>query len=291
MMDRSGKLRAFFARYVAERGDARDPRVESAFAAVPREPFAGPGPWSVWPAGPWSASDPGPGYVRTPDDDPAFLYQDVLIALDAARGINIGEPSLHARCLDALAVQSGEAVLHVGAGSGYYTILARLVGPAGRVHAYEIDPGLASRAGRNLADLPWVEVRARSGAAEGLPEADAVYVNAGTTQPSRTWLDALRPGGRLLFPLQPEGGYGGMLLARKPDGGGGTAWPARFVSRAAFIACQGRQDAETGRGLAEAFARGGWEAVGCLRLDGEPDATCWCRGDGWWLSTREAGAP
>ena len=50
--------------------------------------------------------------------DPAYLYQDWLIALDAARGINIGEPGLHARCLDALALREGEEVLHVGAGAG-----------------------------------------------------------------------------------------------------------------------------------------------------------------------------
>lgn len=286
--DRSAKLRAFFARFVAARGGARDPRIEEAFAAVPREPFAGPAPWSVLPAGPWSGRPSWPGYVQSPDDDPAFLYQDVLVALDPARGINIGEPSLHARCLDCLAVQEGEAVLHVGAGSGYYTaILAHLVGPGGRVHAFEIDPGLAVRAARNLAATPWAELRARSGIGEDLPKVDAVYVNAGITQPSWTWLDALRPSGRLLFPLQPEGGYGGMLLVHKPREGG-TAWPARFVSRATFIACQGRQDEEAGRGLAAAFARDDWQAVKSLRLGGKPGATCWFKGEDWWLSTDAA---
>lgn len=101
---------------------------------MPREPYAGPGPWSVLIAGPWSFGHAGPRYVQTPDDDPAFLYQDVLIALDPARGINIDEPSLHAHCLDALAVAADETVLHVGAGSGYYTaILAHLAGPGGAV--------------------------------------------------------------------------------------------------------------------------------------------------------------
>ena len=101
--DRSAKLRAFFARYVAAAGSARDPRIEQAFAAVPREPFAGPAPWFI------KVLDGG--YVQTPDDDPAFLYQNTLVALDHDRGINIGEPSLHARCLDALALRDGETVL------------------------------------------------------------------------------------------------------------------------------------------------------------------------------------
>lgn len=283
--ERAAKLRGFFARYVAACGSAGDPRIEAAFAAVPREPFAGPGPWSILAAGLWRG--PGaPAYVRTPDDDPAFLYQDALIALDERRGINIGQPSLHARCLDALGLRAGETALQVGAGSGYYTaLLAHLAGPQGRIHAFEIDPGLAERARSNLAPWPWVRVESRSGTVDGLPKADAVYVNAGITQPSWAWLDALRPGGRLIFPLQPEGGFGGMLLVRRPPQGG-TAWPARFVARAAFIACQARQDENTGRGLAAAFAGGGSDTVQALRIDDRPDDTCWFDGGDWWLSTR-----
>jgi protein-L-isoaspartate(D-aspartate) O-methyltransferase len=284
--DRALKLRVFYARYVAARGATRDPRVEAAFAAVPRELFAGSGPWSILPASPWRRAT-GPAYLQTPDDDPAFLYQDVLVALDAHRGINIGEPSLHAHCLDALALQPDQTVLQVGAGSGYYTaILAELVGAEGQVLAFEIEPELAERAVRNLAPWPWVAVHARSGTAEPLPSADVIYVNAGITQPSRTWLNALRPGGRLLFPLQAVGGLGGMLLVEKPHEGG-FAWPARFVSRASFIACQSHQNEEAGRGLSAAFAGGQWEAVRTLRLGGEPDATCWFNGGDWWLSTSQ----
>jgi len=286
--DRSRKPRARFAHEVASRGGAKDPRIEEAFAAIPREPFAGPGPWSLFAPDRWDPLTERSGYVQTPNDDPAFLYQDVLIALDRRRGINIGEPSLHARCLDALSPKAGETVVQVGAGSGYYTaLLAHLVGPNGQVVAFEIDPGLASRAAQNLQPWPWVTVCASSGAAEGLPQADAIYVNAGVTQPNRAWLDALRPGGRLLFPLQEVGGFGGMLLVEKPDGGG-SAWPARFVSRAAFIACEAQQDEAIGHALSAAFAGGGWDTVRTLRLDGKPDETCWFDGGDWWLSTSPA---
>ena len=76
-----------------------------------RERFAGPGPWSIYAF--------GSGYIRTPTDDPAFLYQDMLVALDPARGINIGQPSAHAAWLDALALKEGEIVVQIGAGTGY----------------------------------------------------------------------------------------------------------------------------------------------------------------------------
>ena len=129
MPDRSAKLRHFFARYVAAVGKARDPRIEQAFATVTREPFVGPGPWSIYSLG-------AGGYLQTPDDDPAFIYQDTLIALDTARGIHIGQPSAHACWLEGLALREGETVLQVGAGVRYYTaLLAHLVGPSGRARA------------------------------------------------------------------------------------------------------------------------------------------------------------
>ncbi|MBL6081808.1 methyltransferase [Belnapia sp. T18] len=285
MTDRAARLRASYARYVTRQGGARDPRVEAAFAAVPREAFVGPAPWFIY-AG--SANVPAPAYVETPDDDPAFLYADVLIALDPKRGVNNGEPSLHARCLDALALRPGETVLHVGAGTGYYTaLLSRLVAPNGTVHAFEIDPGLAERARTNLAGINGIIVHARSGIGEGLPAADAIYVSAGLGAPSLTWLEALRPSGRLLFPLQPEGGYGGMLLVTKPAVGG-ISWPARFVSRASFIQCDA-PIAAGDKALESAFAGGGWEQVQTFRLDDQQDSDTWYCGIGWSLSLARSG--
>ena len=274
MEDRSDKLRSFFARLICAAANVRDPRIEQAFAVVRREPFVGPGPWSIF---------TGEGYVETPDDDPAFIYQNTLVALDRERGINIGSPGAHALWLDALALKEDESVLQIGAGTGYYTaIIAHLVGVGGRVHAYEIDAGLAARASETLKGLPQVDLQPRSGVLDGLPKVDAIYVCAGTSHPSRAWRDALRPGARLLFPLQPAEGFGGMLLLNRPDHG--PIWPAKFVSRAQFIGCVGPQDAAAGEGLKEAFSKG-WDQVRSFRIDDAKDDTCWFAGDGWWLST------
>ena len=278
MNDRSSNLREFFARYVTAQGRARDPRIEKAFATVKRDLFAGPGPWSI--------NIPGVGYIKTPNDDLAFIYQDTLVALDAARGINIGQPSAHARWLDALGLHEGETVLQVGVGAGYYTsILAHLVGDTGQVHGFEIDAPLAARAKENLKSLPQADVQARSGIADGLPKVDAIYVCAGITQPSWTWIDALRPNGRLVFPLQAGGEIGGMLMIRRPEGG--LIWPAHFLSPAWFIPCTGPQDDEAGRRLSAAFSRGDAKAVRSFRVDSPIDETCWFAGDGWWLSTAD----
>ena len=179
----------------------------------------------------------------------------------SSRGINNGQPSLHAQSIDALRIKEGETVVQIGAGAGYYTaILAHLVGPAGKVVAYEIEPDIAERAKTNLARYPQVEVRARSGV-EDLPKADAIYVNAAATHPLRAWLDALKVGGRLLFPLQAARSTGAMLLITRPESG--DVWPARFLTAVVFIACEGAQDRATGRKLDEAFRRGG-SATGAL---------------------------
>lgn len=275
MDDRSAKYRSFYAKLICAAAKLDESGIEEAFSSVRREPFAGPGPW-------WITTG-GHAYVETPDDDPAFLYQNVLLALDRERGINIGMPSAHAYWLGGCNIKSAETVVQIGAGSGYYTaILARLVGTDGRIYAYEIDEALALRARHNLKDLPQVELRAQSGVAADVPKADLIYVCAGAARPSQTWLDALRPGGRLLFPLAPTDVVGGMLLVTRPDQGG--VWPSKFLGRCRFIGCVGLQDDEAGRRLTEAFNKN-WDQVRSLRLDGSPDDSCWYADDGWWLST------
>ena len=276
MADPLAKRRAYAAEVTRSAG-VSDPRIEAAFAAVPREDFAGPPPWRV-----------GSGAFGLDSvSDPERLYEDVLVGIDARRGINNGQPSLHAQAIDALGLKEGETIVQIGAGAGYYTaILATLVGRKGRVIAYEIEPDIAERAAANLARYPQVEVRARSGV-DDLPAADAIYVNAAATHPLRAWLDALKPGGRLVFPLQAAGSTGAMLIVTRPERG--DAWPARLLAGVVFIPCAGGQDAEMGRKLDRAFRRGGTERVRSLRFGGAPSETDWVRGDGWALSTEPAG--
>jgi protein-L-isoaspartate(D-aspartate) O-methyltransferase len=269
--------RQFFADLVTAPFRGLAPHLRDAFLHERRESYLGPGPWEIFAGG---------SYISTPSDDPAFIYQDVLVRLKG--NANNGQPTLHAACLAALAPRAGEAVVHVGAGTGYYTaILARLVGPGGHVHAYEIDEDLAERARVALSDHPRVSVHAHSAVGSPLPEADAIYVSAGTTSLPDEWLDALHPGGRLLVPLTPAAGPGAMLLAtrRSPD-----CFEARFLCAAMFIPCVGGRDEADAARLGESFSRGDAARVRSLRRGGDPDPSSWYAGAGWWLSTESCPA-
>ena len=255
--------------------------VIDAFATVPRERFFGPGPWRV--LSPMALGE----YLTTEDADPRDLYHDVLIAIDEKRRLNNGQPSLWARMYDNLDLSDGVHVVHVGAGTGYYSaILAEIVGRAGRVTAIEIDPALAALAASNLDGWPQATVIAADGFASRPDRpADAIIVNAGVTHLSSVWLDTLSAeGGRLLVPLTNAEWWGCFViitrLGKNPD-----TYRARFAGRVGVIPCVGGRDPAAEERLKAALARGDFTAIRSLRrAPEEPDDTCWLAGEGWWIS-------
>src|SRR4051812_5288523 len=94
--ERPMELAAVRARYAAEimrSTGAGNPRVEAAFAAVPREEFLDRPPWRIF--------SPG-GVIEKNTSDPSELYADVLVVLERRKGINNGQPSLHAAWIAAV---------------------------------------------------------------------------------------------------------------------------------------------------------------------------------------------
>ena len=282
--------RAYAKQMLAVAGIASDPALEHAFATVPRERFLGPPPWSF-------ARVHG-RYAPSPSTDPVIVYQDVLFGLAPERGVNNGSPSLHAQLLHAAGLRPGESVVHIGAGTGYYTaLLAHLVGRTGRVVAVEHDPRLAEAAATQLADVPHVTVLQGDGAEWPRERADCIYVNFGVERPADAWLRNLGVGDRLIFPLgvgkadiRVKGArhttHGAALLVVGRERGLSVKWlgPAYFVCAEGMLGDR----PEDRQNLTAAFEGGGVEFVRSL-YPGKPpaDARLWFRGADWALGYDE----
>jgi protein-L-isoaspartate(D-aspartate) O-methyltransferase len=280
---------AYAKRIMASVG-LNDLGLESAYASTPREDFLGPGPWKIF---------GGPGrYTPTASADPICLYSDDLIGIVPERGINNGQPSLHAILLAAARIKEGDHVVHVGAGTGYYTaIMAHLVGSSGRVTAIEFDPNLAIRAKANFLGSPNVQVLHANGASARFDAADVIYVNAGTTGPAPAWLEGLSDGGRLILPLTTDASVrasdeGPIDFANIASRGAvfrierrGADFDARWVCPAAFILAEGIRDPISEAALAKAFEVGDYQKVTRLYRSDETSAErCWLQGSGWCLA-------
>ncbi len=274
MADPVESARRYYAEEICRRNGISSPAILAAFATVPRERFVGPGPWII--------QGDGKSHV-TPDADPVRVYRDDLIVLDESKHLNNGQPSLWAIHLEPLRIQPGDQILHLGCGTGYYTaILAELTGPTGKITAIEMEEGLAARA--CVALQPWTQVKVlhADGSHGPFEPADVIAVSAGATHPLSSWLVAVKPGGKLLFPLTSTRGPGTMAHLTRI---GTDRFAATLRGQVFFVDFGGARDPAVSEELARALHRDGGASVRSLRCDVHArDESCWLHGYGWCFS-------
>lgn len=158
-----------------------------------------------------------------PTDQIDASVRDQAIALDDREppAATVSAMHAYARSFSLLAVAPGDRVLDLGAGTGYgAALLARLVGPGGRVHAIELDPKLAAVGASNLAELD-PEGVARLICADALDpadwgcdpsELDKVTVGFALAELPPRWLERLAPGTVVVAPLRDPDGEGQRLV-------------------------------------------------------------------------------
>ncbi len=177
-----------------------------------------------------------PRHLFVPAGRRREAYADT--ALPIGDGQTISQPYIVALMTSLLEVGPNSRVLEIGTGSGYHAAVVSRV--AGEVYSIEIVPQLAARARRTLARLGYGNVRVRTGDGyRGWPEAapfDAILLTAAPREVPAPLLAQLRPGGRLVAPIDtaPEGGGGGQeltVLTKRADGGVDVrrVLPVRFV--------------------------------------------------------------
>jgi protein-L-isoaspartate(D-aspartate) O-methyltransferase len=155
-------------------------------------------------------------------------------ALPIGHGQTISQPLIVALMTDFLDPQPGDVMLEVGTGSGYQA--AVLAGLVRQVYSIEIIPELAREAAEVLQRLGYANVSVRAGDGYlGWPEHapfDGIVVTAAADGVPPPLVEQLKPGGRLVIPLESPGGYQELMVIEKRDDGSTSSrsvLPVRFV--------------------------------------------------------------
>ena len=275
--------RQFYTEEIDALANLKTERLVDALASVPRERFLPPGPWLV------RGEHDTRGPRQTKDDDPRRVYHNYSIAIDPARQLFNGAPGTVVPSIDALELNVGNRVLHVGAGLGYYSaLMAHVVASTGRVLALEVDQELASSAQANLSSVPAIEVRHDNGVTPLSDSFDAILVSAGVTHPQPMWLDALAEGGRMMLPLTATMpalgplGKGFMTLVTKMSS---ERFDARAVSMTMIYSAVDLRDDTLNAALGQAMMRTSFPVFTRLRRDAhDKGSSCWLHANGMCLS-------
>ncbi len=191
-----------------------------------------------------------PRHLFVPEGNRNHAYGDYPLPI--GYGQTISQPYIVALMTDLLELKEGDRVLEVGTGSGYQAaILAEI--PGIEVYTIEIIPELAESADERLASVGYSGVHRKQGDGYyGWPEYapfDAIIVTAAPDHLPQALVEQLAPGGKMVVPIGPPGGYQTLWkFVKEPDG----ELKALNMGGVAFVPL-------TGPGAEEHGGEGGYE--------------------------------
>jgi len=179
-----------------------DERTAAAFAAVPRHLFL-------------------------PGMPPERVYRDEAIITKVHDGINLSsssQPAMMAMMLGQLAIEPGQRVLEIGAGTGYNAALLRfLVGARGQVTTVDVDDDIVAAARAALDAVGYGEIATilGDGGYGYAPHApyDRIILTVGADDLLPAWVEQLRPDGILVLPLNLGPEMYSVAFRKLPKGG------------------------------------------------------------------------
>ena len=187
--------------------DVNDPNVLKAIRIVPRHAFV-------------QASEQRYAYADHP--------------LPIGHGQTISQPYIVAFMTEALKLDPNDKVLEIGTGSGYQAAVCAEI--AREVYTIEIVEGLAKSAKKLLKELGYRNVFVRAGDGYfGWPEKapfDAIIGTAAAGRIPPPLIEQLKPGGRMILPVEGRLGFQYLVLIIKDEKGNlhkRNVMPVRFV--------------------------------------------------------------
>src|SRR3990167_4740201 len=139
-----------------------------------------------------------------PQELKSEAYNDMPLPL--LRGKTISQPTTVMIMTHALELQPGEKVFEIGTGSGYQAaIIAKIIGPKGKVITTEVVPELVHFAKQNLkkAGIKNIFVYEEDGS-KGIPSEapfDKIIITAACKEFPKELLDQLKPNGVIIGPV------------------------------------------------------------------------------------------
>jgi len=182
------------------RDSVQDPTILHAFQMVPRDPFVGDFFTFNKETGQWE---------RVPKDNPGWL-KEVYTNRQLVTGINqygnphvsSSMPSIMARMIQSLKLQSGQRVLEIGTGTGYNAALLACIVGASNVVTIDINETLLGAARKRIEQTVGAGVTVLCADGRNIPEIlgtfDAIILSASSQYIDPSWIAALNQRGRLI---------------------------------------------------------------------------------------------
>jgi protein-L-isoaspartate(D-aspartate) O-methyltransferase len=159
-----------------------------------------------------------PRHEFVPRELVPFAYEDTPLPIGHQK--TISQPFIVALMTDLLEIGKSNRVLEIGTGLGYHTaVLAEL---AERVFTIELIEELATEARQRLKQLNYTNVETRLGdGSRGWPEHspyDRIIVTAAPETIPQTLFQQLKPGGKMVIPVGPEGNQKLVVADKQKNG-------------------------------------------------------------------------
>ena len=168
-----------------------------------------------------------PRHLFLPGVSPEEAYKDQAIPTRFdEKGLAISsssQPAIMAIMLEQVALQPGQNVLEVGAGTGYNAaLMGHLVAEGGHVTTIDIEEEIVTAAREHLeAAGVWNVTVVCGDGMMGYPENgpyDAIILTVGGWEIAPAWLEQLKPNGRIVLPLSLNGPQISIAFERTVQG-------------------------------------------------------------------------